>query len=122
MNCEKTICSSPILTGKCLRLKRFNNFENLPPTASSRNKLNGNSAFCQSPSQCCCYGGARGGRAPPSDCLCSPISVFSEYGFGTPRSNKATDNKGKKIITFKLNSRLKFSRFFAKLLATNRCA
>ena len=39
------------------------------------------------------------GRAPPNDCLCSPISVHSEYVFGTSRSDNTTGNNEKRIIT-----------------------
>ena len=61
-----------------------------------------------------------GGPCPPQRLLVLPISVYSKYFFGTLRNDKTTDNKGKGN-TFKDNSRLKFSRLFAKFLATNCC-
>ena len=60
-----------------------------------------------------------GAPYPPNACLCPPISVFSECFFGASRNDKATDNNKKEIIIFKHNSRLKFFRLFAKLLAKN---
>ena len=69
-------------------------------------------------------GGGGGGRGalPPYNCLCLPISVYSEYVFGASRNDKITGNNEEGIITFKDNPLLKFSRFFAKLLANNCCS
>ena len=64
-------------------------------------------------------GGGQGDRALPNDCLCPPFrfaqNTFLERHLMT--SQQAIMEK--EIITLKENSRLKFSRFFAKLLATN---
>ena len=70
----------------------------------------------------------RGGHctmAPLSTLLCPHISVYLEYVFGTWVNDKTTTgNNGKRNNNFYTycNSRLKFSLFFVKLLATNRCA
>ena len=48
--------------------------------------------------QCRRYGRRAGGVPPPNDCLCSPISVHSEYVFGTSRSDNTTGNNEKRII------------------------
>ena len=57
---------------------------------------------------------------PPNDCLCPPISVYSECFFGGSRITKRQQAiKEKGLIIFKHNSRLKFIPFFSKLLATN---
>ena len=43
------------------------------------------------------YGGGQGGRAPQTTaCALPPISVHSEYIFGTSRNDKTTGNNGKK--------------------------
>ena len=66
-------------------------------------------------------GGSEGPSPPPNDCLCSQFwltqNTFLKHH--VPTRQQAIIEK--EIITFKHNSRLKFSRFFAKLLATNCC-
>ena len=70
--------------------------------------------------QCGRYGGP-GGPCPPNDCVYPPFrfppNTFLEHHVTTRQ--QAIMEKG--IITFKDNSRLKFSRLVAKLLATNCC-
>ena len=69
-------------------------------------------------SQCRRYGGARG-AVPPLTTACAPISVYSKCfleHYVTTRQQAIMD---KRIIMFKDDSRLKFSRFFLTLLATN---
>ena len=71
--------------------------------------------------QCRRYRGGLGGPCPPNDCLCPPISVDSKsfLEHHVPTTQQTTIEK--EMITFRDNSRMKFSRFFAKLLATNCC-
>ena len=73
------------------------------------------------PGQCRRYGGGQGDRAPPNDCLCSPISVYSVYLLKHHVTTRQQIIMEQRIITLKDNSRIKFFRFFAKLLATNCC-
>ena len=77
----------------------------------------GVSFFCTG-SQCRRYGGARG-AIPPNDCLCPPFwfiqNAFLEHRVTTRQ--QVIMEKG--IIIFKHDSRVKFSRLFAILLATN---
>ena len=74
-------------------------------------------ALCPVPS----LRGARGAGSSTSNCLCPPFqftqNTFLEHHVTTRQQAKI--EKG--IITFKDNSRLKFFRFFAKLLSTNYC-
>ena len=84
--------------------------------------------FCNN-SQCRRYDGARGAVAtvgpgapfPPNDCLCPPFrfaqNAFLEHHVTTIQQTIME----KRIIIFKHNSRSKFFRLFAKLLATNWC-
>ena len=68
--------------------------------------------------QCHRYGGL-GGRDPQTT-ACAPPFRFAQNTFS--ERHVMTSQQviiEKEIITFKDNSRLKFSRFFAKLLATN---
>ena len=69
--------------------------------------------------QCRRYGGARGSM-PPKRLFVPPFrftqNIILEHHVTTRQ--QATMEKG--IITFKNNSRLKISRFFAKLLAMSR--
>ena len=59
------------------------------------------------------------GAVPPERLLLPPLHFgLLRMLFGASR-NKTTGNNGKGIIIFKHNSRLKVSRLFAKLLATN---
>ena len=84
--------------------------------------------FCTG-SQCRCYGGARdtvtrmGREAPsPITTTCAPHFRFIQIVFlehHVTTRQQAIMKKG--IIIFKHDSRLKFSRLFAKLLATNCC-
>ena len=60
-----------------------------------------------------------GAPSPPIDCLCPPILVHSECFFWASRTTRQQAIMEKGIIIFKHESRLKFSRLFAKLLATN---
>ena len=65
--------------------------------------------------------GSQGGRAPLTD-ACAPHLgllkiLFSEH-YSVTRQHTMME---KGISTFKHNSPLTFSRFFAKLLATNCC-
>ena len=74
--------------------------------------------FCTG-SQCRRYGGARG-AVPPLTTACAPPFWFIQNAFSEHRvttRQQAIMEKG--IIIFKHDSRLKFSRLFAKLLATN---
>ena len=61
-----------------------------------------------------------GAPSPTNDCLCPPPFWFNQNAFLDHRvttRQQAIMEKG--IIIFKHDSRLKFSRLFAKLLATN---
>ena len=49
-----------------------------------------------------------------------PISIYLKYVFGTSRNDKTTCNNGKRN-KIQHNSRLKFYRFFGKVLAANCC-
>ena len=48
----------------------------------------------------------QGCLAPLTTACAPPNSVYSEYVFGTSRNDKAIDNNGTGIISFKHNSRL----------------
>ena len=61
-------------------------------------------------------GGAMGGRAPPPHFGLLKM-LFLEHHATTRQKTMMEEG----IITFKPNSRLTFSRFFVKLLATNCC-
>ena len=53
------------------------------------------STFSDALDQCRCYGG-HGGRAPPNDCLCSLISIYSKCVVGTSRNGRTTGNNGRR--------------------------
>ena len=74
--------------------------------------------FCTG-SQCRRYGEARG-AVPPNDCLCPPFWFIQNAFLGHRVTTRQQAIMEKGIIIFKHDSRLKFSRLFAKLLATNR--
>ena len=61
-----------------------------------------------------------GGRVPPNDCLCPHFGLL-RIPFGASRNDITTSNNGKGIVSFKNNSCLKFSGFFAKFQATTCC-
>ena len=61
--------------------------------------------------QCRRYGGARG-TLPPNGCLRPPFWFTQNIVFGTSRNDKTMMERG--LITFKHNSPMTFSRFFAK--------
>ena len=66
------------------------------------------------------YGGARGAE-PPLTTACVPLFRFTQNAFlehHVTTRQQAIMKQG--TIIFKHNSRLKYSRLFAKLLATNR--
>ena len=50
---------------------------------------------------------------------CAPHFILFRTVFGASRNDKTTNKNGTRKITLNHNSSLKFSRFFAKLLATN---
>ena len=68
--------------------------------------------------QCRRYGG-QGGRAPPNDSLGRPFWFTQNTILEHHKTTRQQALMEKGIKTFKDNSRLKFFRFFAKLLATN---
>ena len=76
--------------------------------AAFRKKVNGLT-------QCRRYGGS------PTTACALPFWFSLIAGFGTSRNCKTAAMMVKGVITFKHNSPLKFSWFFAKLLATNCC-
>ena len=65
--------------------------------------------------------GGGGGGVPPLTTACVPPFWFTQITvFGISRNARQQTMMEKGIITFKPDSPLTFSRFFAKLLATNK--
>ena len=62
-----------------------------------------------------------GGTVPPLRLLVPPILVYSEYFFEVQRNDKTMGKDGKRNNN-KNYSRLKFSPFFAILLAIDCCS